>query len=58
MCTTKKTAGLKDRSVLLSTIWLTAVLNYIYNDVFSVHFNPVLQKEFQEKFISGVVGSF
>jgi hypothetical protein len=50
--------GTDKKAVLFSTIWLVAVLNYIYNDVFSVHFNPVLQKAFYEKFLTGVIGNF
>ena len=29
-----------DRKVLLSTLWIFAVLNYIYADVFTLFFNP------------------
>ena len=36
-------AGLKDRKVILSTLWIFTVLNYIYADVFGLSFNPVLQ---------------
>jgi hypothetical protein len=36
-------AGLKDRKVILSTLWIFAVLNYLYADVFGLSFNPVLQ---------------
>ncbi len=35
---------LKDRKVVLSTLWIFAVLNYIYNDVFGLFFNPTAQK--------------
>jgi len=43
--TNKKTAEMKDRKVILSTLWIFAVLNYIYADVFSLFFNPEAQKE-------------
>jgi hypothetical protein len=33
----------KDRKAILSTLWIFAVLNYIYADVFGLSFNPVLQ---------------
>ena len=38
-------AELKDRKVILSTLWIFAVLNYIYADVFGLSFNPILQPE-------------
>ena len=31
---------MKDRKVLLSTLWIFALLNYLYADVFSLFFNP------------------
>jgi Family of unknown function (DUF6326) len=36
---------LKDRKVILSTLWIFAVLNYIYADVFGLSFNPTLQPD-------------
>ncbi len=38
-------AELKDRKVILSTLWIFAVLNYIYADVFGLSFNPILQPD-------------
>ncbi len=38
-------AELKDRRVILSTLWIFAVLNYIYADVFGLSFNPILQPD-------------
>jgi hypothetical protein len=32
--TNKKTSEMKDRKVILSTLWIFAVLNYLYADVF------------------------
>jgi hypothetical protein len=32
-----------DRKVLLSTLWIFAILNYIYADVFNLFFNPAAQ---------------
>jgi hypothetical protein len=32
-----------DRKVLLSTLWIFAILNYIYADVFNLFFNPAVQ---------------
>lgn len=41
----QKTAEPKDRKMILSTLWIFAVLNYIYADVFSIYFNPSAQAE-------------
>ena len=38
---------MKDRKVILSTLWIFAVLNYLYADVFSLFFNPTAQQEAQ-----------
>jgi hypothetical protein len=38
-------ADLKDRKAFLSTLWIFAVLNYLYADVFSLNFNPILQPD-------------
>jgi hypothetical protein len=40
-----ETAGATDRRVMLSTLWLFAVLNYLYADVLSLFFNPTLIEE-------------
>ena len=32
-----------DRKVLLSTLWIFAIFNYIYADVFNLFFNPAAQ---------------
>ena len=46
-----------DRKVLLSTLWIFAMFNYIYADVYTLFFNPVLQKEMWQKFLEGSAGS-
>ncbi len=46
-----------DRKVLLSTLWIFAMFNYIYADVYTLFFNPVLQKEMWQKFLEGTAGS-
>ena len=46
-----------DRKVLFSTLWIFAMLNYIYADVYTLFFNPVLQKESWQRFLEGGVGS-
>jgi hypothetical protein len=38
------TTQMKDQKVVLSTLWIFAMLNYIYNDVFGLFFNPAAQK--------------
>jgi len=43
--TNSKTIEMKDRKVVLSTLWIFAMLNYLYNDVFALFFNPTAQKE-------------
>lgn len=46
-----------DRKVLLSTLWIFAMFNYLYADVFTLFFNPVLQKELMQKLAEGFAGS-
>jgi hypothetical protein len=45
MITNSKSTEMKDRKVVLSTLWIFAVLNYLYADVFSLFFNPTAQNE-------------
>ncbi len=45
MNTNIKAAVMKDRKVVLSTLWIFAMLNYLYADVFTLFFNPMAQKE-------------
>jgi hypothetical protein len=40
-----KAVGTKDRKVILSTLWIFAMFNYLYADVFTLFFNPTAQKE-------------
>jgi hypothetical protein len=47
----------RDRRVLLSTLWIFAVLNYLYADVIGLTFNRVLQPEAWSQLGSGYVGS-
>jgi hypothetical protein len=46
-----------DRKVLFSTLWIFAMFNYLYADVYTLFFNPVLQKELWQKFAEGFAGS-
>jgi hypothetical protein len=41
----RKVAGMKDRKIVLSTLWIFAMFNYLYADVFTLFFNPAAQKE-------------
>lgn len=50
------TAGFERRRVVLSTLWIFAVLNYIYADVYTLFFNPVLQPEVTRRFAEGYMG--
>ncbi len=40
-----KSAGNKDRKIAFSTLWIFAMLNYLYADVFLLFFNPTPQNE-------------
>ncbi len=48
--------GFERRRVVLSTLWIFAVLNYIYADIYSLAFNPVLQPEVTKRFAEGYAG--
>jgi len=43
--TNRITIEYKDRKVILSTLWIFAMLNYLYADVFTLFFNPTALKE-------------
>jgi len=45
MNTNLKDTEMKDRKVVLSTLWIFAILNYLYADVFTLFFNPTAQEE-------------
>ena len=36
---------MKDQKVILSTLWIFAMFNYLYADVFSLFFDPTAQQE-------------
>ncbi len=46
-----------NRKVVLSTLWIFAMFNYLYADVYGLYFNPVLQKELTQELLAGYVGS-
>ena len=41
--TNKRSTVMKDKKVILSTLWIFALLNYIYADIFTSFFNPDAQ---------------
>lgn len=57
MNTNTKINAAIDRKVILSTLWIFVLLNYIYADIYGLYFNPVLQKELTRELLSGYVGS-
>ncbi len=57
MNTNKKTAEMKDKKLILSTLWIFVMFNYLYADVYGLVFNPVLQKELTKQLAAGYVGS-
>lgn len=53
MNSNKKTAKIKDRKVIFSTLWIFAVLNYLYADIITLMDSVVLKQV-----MTGTVGSF
>jgi hypothetical protein len=49
-------AAFERRRMILSTLWIFAVLNYIYADVYTLFFNPVLQPDVMKRFAEGFAG--
>jgi hypothetical protein len=43
--TNSKTFETKDRKVILSTLWIFTMFNYLYADVFGLFFNPAAHAE-------------
>ncbi len=50
------TSGFERRRVVLSTLWIFALLNYIYADIYTLFFNPVLKPEATRRFAEGYAG--
>jgi hypothetical protein len=50
------TAGFERRRLVLSTLWIFALLNYIYADIYTLFFNPVLRPEMTRRFAEGYAG--
>jgi Family of unknown function (DUF6326) len=57
MKATNTSAGLKDRRVVLSTLWIFAMFNYVYADILTLYFNSALEPAAWKQFQSGQVGS-
>jgi hypothetical protein len=57
MQTMNKTTGPKDRRVVLSTLWIFAMFNYVYADILTLYFNASLQPAAWKQFQAGQVGS-
>ncbi len=55
MNTNKRIDGMKDRKVVLSTLWIFATLSYLYADVFTLFFSPAA-KEATEMTAGTVLG--
>jgi hypothetical protein len=45
MDSNQKIPEMKDRKVILSTLWIFATLNYLYADTFTLFFDPTAQEE-------------
>jgi drug/metabolite transporter (DMT)-like permease len=43
MNTSETATAMKNKKVILSTLWIFATLNYIYADIFNLFFNPQAQ---------------
>jgi hypothetical protein len=40
-----KKAATVDKKVIFSTLWIFAIFNYLYNDIFSLYFVPNIQSD-------------
>lgn len=56
MNTTARTPAIHDRRTVLSTLWIFAMFNYLYADVYTLFFNPALRPEAWKRFIAGDAG--
>ncbi len=52
----KKTNPLADRKMILSSLWIFAMFNYLYADVFSLYFIPAVQQETMTNSDTSVLG--
>ncbi len=56
MNTSQKTATMPDRRVMLSAIWIFAMFNYLYADVYTLFFNQVFAPEAWKQLQAGQMG--
>lgn len=56
MTTSNQNTG-TDRKIILSTLWIFTLINYLYADVYGLTFNPVLRRELTQQLLSGYIGS-
>ena len=57
MKATNKAAEFRDRRVILSTLWIFAMFNYVYADILTLYFGSALQPRAWLQLLSGQVGS-
>jgi len=56
MNTNNATTLFRDRKVVLSTLWIFALLNYIYADVFTLFFEPSAHKSAETMSQGAILG--
>lgn len=57
MNATDSKAGGHDRRVILSTLWIVSVFNYMYADILTLYFGSALQPSAWRQLMSGHIGS-
>jgi hypothetical protein len=57
MKTTNKATVPRERRVILSTLWIFAMFNYVYADILTLYFNATLQPARWKQFQAGQIGS-
>ena len=57
MKTMNRTTEFRDRRVVLSTLWIFAMFNYVYADILTLYFGSALQADAWRHLLSGQVGS-
>jgi uncharacterized protein DUF6326 len=53
----RKNTQPKDRSVMLSTLWIFAMFNYVYADILTLYFGSTLQPAAWKQLQTGQIGS-
>ncbi len=56
MTTSQETTTMQDRKAILSTLWIFAMFNYLYADVYTLFFNPVLRPDAWKELLAGSTG--